>query len=132
MRARARLGKGQELGLKESRQLMSCKGKFKHSNSRKVSRRLSLAKVANAASQVISAFDSEQQNHINEERRQWDESIVHAVEKPQESSTQFARMEWRMFGCGGTSLSSRAILTARETTWNMSMMRSFPHHSKPG
>ena len=73
MRARARLGKGQELGLKESRQLMSCKGKFKHSNSRKVSRRLSLAKVANAASQVISAFDSEQQNHINEERRQWDE-----------------------------------------------------------
>lgn len=73
MKARARLGKGQELGLKESRQLMSCKGKFKHSNSYKVSRRLSLAKVAHAASRVISAFDSEQQNHINEERRQWDE-----------------------------------------------------------
>ena len=74
LRARAKIGNGQKLTLKESRQLMSYKGKFKHSNSHKVSKRLGIQKAVHTAGQVISAFDRQKQNLINEERRRWDEN----------------------------------------------------------
>lgn len=73
LRARAKIARGKELGLKEARRLMSFKGKFDNSDSKNVSKRLRLFRVLHFAEKVISDFDRKIQNLINEERRQWDD-----------------------------------------------------------
>lgn len=72
LRARAKIARGKELGLKEARRLMSFKGKFDNSDSKTVSKRLGLFKVMHLQKSNIS-FDRKIQNLINEERRRWDD-----------------------------------------------------------
>lgn len=71
LKARKKLGEKQGLTVAESRSLMSCNGKFKNSNSYKISKRLGIWQVARIASRIISAFDSQRQRLANEERRLW-------------------------------------------------------------
>lgn len=73
LRARAKIGRGETLTLKEARRLMSYKGKFKHSNSYQISKKLKIKKIAGIAGKVVSAFDKKQRELINEERRAWDD-----------------------------------------------------------
>jgi hypothetical protein len=74
LRAKAKIAKGKDLGLKEARRLMSFKGKFDNSDSKNVSKRLRLLKVMHYAGKMVSAYDSKKQKMISEERRAWDEN----------------------------------------------------------
>ena len=73
LRAWAKLGRGQSLPLATCRRIMSCKGKFKNSNSAAVSKRLKIARLERIASRTISAYDKDRAEALKKERREYHE-----------------------------------------------------------
>lgn len=73
LRAWAKLGRGQSLPLATCRRIMSCKGKFKNSNSAAVSKRLKIARLERIVSRTISAYDKDRAEALKKERREYHE-----------------------------------------------------------